>query len=205
MEDEVLELAQALVETSHWLYAQGWSPATSSNYSARIDAERIALTTSGKDKGRLKVEDIMVVDLQGQPLSPGKPSAETELHLQLYRRLPDLGAVLHTHSPLATVISRRWAAKGVLQLSGFEILKAFEGISTLEVCVEVPIFPNTQDIPALAQKVDAWMEGDGDHRAYLIEGHGAYTWASNLEACRRHIEALEFLLDCTHREWGMEG
>lgn len=190
------DCAALLVAVGHELYRQGWSPATSSNYSMRLDSDSCAITVSGKHKGRLTVRDIMSVDLDGQPLMDAKPSAETLLHTQLYRFDDAIGAVLHTHSPHATVLSRYLAARDHLVLAGYELLKAFRSITTHDTTMIVPIFDNTQDIPALAQQVSAYLSANPACCAYIIRGHGVYTWGATLDDCLRHLEALEFLFCC---------
>src|SRR6185437_881192 len=113
--------------------ARGWTPATSSNFSMRIDGGTAAVTISGRDKGALTPADVMAVTLDGQPLDPEqRPSAETALHLQIYRRQPDTGAVLHTHSHNQTVASRLFAPQGMLALRGWELQKAVTGYTTHE-------------------------------------------------------------------------
>ena len=70
----------------------------------------LAVTISGRDKGRLGGEDVMVVDIDGRAVATdARPSAETLLHTQIYRRFPDANAVLHTHSRTQTVASRLYA------------------------------------------------------------------------------------------------
>ena len=174
-------------------YQRGWSPATSSNYSVRLNADTCALTSSGKHKGRLKPEDILVVDMQGKALTNGKPSAETLLHTQLYQHAANIGAVLHTHSPASVLISRLLNNENALVLENWELLKALSGITTHAVRIEIPIFENDQDIASLAQKVAAHMATQPIH-AYLIRGHGIYTWGENMDECFRHLEALECLM-----------
>ncbi|NQD95322.1 methylthioribulose-1-phosphate dehydratase, partial [Pseudomonas sp. CrR25] len=101
------QLAQQIIEAGRFLYGRGWSPATSSNYSVRLSASEALLTVSGKHKGELGADDVLATDLQGRSLEAGKrPSAETLLHTQLYSWKPEIGAVLHTHSVNATVLSR---------------------------------------------------------------------------------------------------
>lgn len=187
---------ESIAATGRFLYDRGWSPATSSNYSQRLDAGVIAITCSGRDKGTLRADDVMAVDLDGRPLTDGKPSAETLLHTRLYRRWDDLGAVLHTHSPACTVLSRHLADEDALVLSQYELLKAFAGITTHDTNLRIPIVANDQDIPRLADRVDALLDSHPDTRAYLIRGHGCYTWGRDMAECRRHLEALEFLLAC---------
>ena len=188
--------AALLVTVGHQLYRQGWSPATSSNYSMRLSRDSCAITISGKHKGHLTIRDIMSVDLDGQPLMDEKPSAETLLHTQLYRLDPAIGAVLHTHSPHATVLSRYLADQDHVVLAGYELLKAFPGITTHDAAMVVPIFDNTQDIPALAHRASAYLSANRTCCAYIIRGHGVYTWGATMDDCVRHIEALEFLFGC---------
>ena len=178
------------------LALRGWTPATSSNFSSRIDAGHVAITVSGRDKGRLTEGDIMVVDLDGQPVATShRPSAETLLHTQLYKRYPQVGCVLHTHSQTQTVASRLYAGIGHVHLEGYELLKAFSGTTTHETALDLPVYPNTQDMPTLAAQVDATLDSQ-PMWGYLIDGHGLYAWGRDMGEARRHLEAFEFLLGC---------
>jgi methylthioribulose-1-phosphate dehydratase len=179
------------------LAAHGWTPATSSNFSMRMDPSTIAVTISGRDKGALTPDDVMAVRLDGKPLDPSlRPSAETALHLQIYRRQPGTGAVLHTHSHNQTVASRLFAGRGVIALHGWELQKAITGYTTHESRLDLPVFPNSQDMADIEARVDTWLDGGKPLYAYLIEGHGLYTWGQDMQEARRHLEALEFLLAC---------
>lgn len=189
-----VDAADTLARIGQRLYRLGWSPATSSNYSMRIDDNACALTISGRDKGELSAADIMAVDLNGQALTDGKPSAETALHTQLYRRHPEIGAVLHTHSHASTVLTMHWQDERVVRLAGYELLKAMHGINTHQTELLLPVFENTQDIAQLAEQVDQAMSRGEISHAYLIRGHGLYTWADSMPACFRQLEALETLL-----------
>ncbi|MBW0149527.1 methylthioribulose 1-phosphate dehydratase [Marinobacter arenosus] len=189
--------ADTIVEAGRFLYQLGWSPATSSNYSARIDDRHIAITVSGRHKGQLGAGDVMVVDLAGQPVqSECRSSAETRLHTVLYEIFPEVGAVLHTHSVKATVLSRLLPAGQPLVLEGYELQKAFSGVQTHESVLSVPVFDNTQDIDALASDTKAWFAEHPDQPGYLIRGHGLYTWGKTMADCLRHVEAFEFLFEC---------
>ncbi|MCR8915335.1 methylthioribulose 1-phosphate dehydratase [Marinobacter panjinensis] len=189
--------AQSIIDAGRFLYGQGWSPATSSNYSARIDDEHIAVTVSGRHKGQLVAGDVMVVDLAGKAVqSNARSSAETQLHTVLYQTFPEVGAVLHTHSVKATVLSRLLPAGEPLTLQGYELQKAFSGIDTHESELTVPVFDNTQDIPALARQTGDWFRQHPGQPGYLIRGHGLYTWGRTMADCLRHVEAFEFLFEC---------
>jgi methylthioribulose-1-phosphate dehydratase len=188
--------AQQIVATTRELAALGWTPATSSNFSTRLDERHAAITVSGRDKGRLSEADIMVVDFDGLPVATTqRPSAETLLHTQLYKRFPDIGCVLHTHSLVQTVSSRLYAGAGKVTLDGYELLKAFSGNQTHEMAIDVPVLPNTQDMPALAAEVERLLDA-GPLWGYLIDGHGLYAWGRDVAEARRHLDAFEFLFAC---------
>jgi methylthioribulose-1-phosphate dehydratase len=192
-QDSFEQAAAELIDVGRRLWQQGFCPATSSNFSRRLNAGQCAITVSGRDKGRLQQADIMRVDMQGQSLDGQIPSAETLLHTQLYQRDDSIGVVLHTHSVKAALVSMNCAGSVVVQ--GLELLKALKGIKTHQSTLEIPVFDNTQDIVALAQHVDHWMSQHGTGHAYLIKGHGLYSWGANISEALRHIEALEYLLD----------
>lgn len=190
------QLTEQIIHAGQFLYAQGWSPATSSNYSARLSSNQVLLTVSGKHKGLLNAEDILATDLHAKSLEPHKkPSAEALLHTQLYNWRADVQAVLHTHSVNATVLSRLVAAE-YIEFNGYELQKAFKGINSHEQPLLVPVFENDQDIPRLAEQVQRWLDVHPDCQGYLIRGHGLYTWGTSMQEALRHIEAFEFLLAC---------
>ena len=69
--------AIALAAVGEDIYRRGWVPATSGNFSARLNANSAIVTASGKHKGQLSPTDFIAVDLTGKAISDGKPSAET--------------------------------------------------------------------------------------------------------------------------------
>ena len=190
------QLSLEIIEAGRFLYGRGWSPATSSNYSARLSARQALLTVSGKHKGQLGLDDVLAIDLAGNSLeSSKKPSAETLLHTQLYTWRAEIGAVLHTHSVNATVLSRI-APGEFIEFEDYELQKAFSGVSTHKSRVQVPIFDNDQDIARLAAKVQPWLDAHPECAGYLIRGHGLYTWGARMSDALRQIEAFEFLFEC---------
>jgi methylthioribulose-1-phosphate dehydratase len=192
--DRLRQVAAEIVTAARELAGLGWTPATSSNFSMRLDDRHIAITVSGLDKGRLTEDGVIAVDLDGQPVgTPLRPSAETLLHTRLYRRAPAVGCVLHTHSLVQTVASKLFAAQGAVRLEGYELVKAITGFNTHEVTLDLPVLPNTQDMAALADRVDALLDA-GPLLGYLIAGHGLYAWGDDLPEARRHLEAFEFML-----------
>jgi methylthioribulose-1-phosphate dehydratase len=194
---EFEQRADELIAAGRWLYRRGMVPATSGNFSARLGDGCLAITVSGRHKGRLTRADILLTDANGQSLDDRRPSAETLLHVQLYRRFPGTGAVLHPHSVNATLLSRLCREHLVLQ--DYELLKAFPGVDTHACKVTVPLFDNDQDIGRLAGRVEDYMDHHGLVFGYLIRSHGFYTWGATVDEALHHVEALEFLFDCEIR------
>ncbi len=189
-------LRKELIQVSHLFYQRGWSLATSSNFSARVDPDRILITASEKDKGVLDEKDLILVDRKGRVLDPqdGKPSAETLLHCRLYAFDPEIGSILHTHSVHSTLLSI-----GQLQvtLTGYEMLKALSTVNTHEHIEVIPVVPNRQDMEEVWRSLPRSLAGA---RAFLIAGHGLYTWGRDIAEAKRHVEALEFLFECEYRK-----
>ena len=183
--------AQEIIEAGKVLYRLGMVPATSGNFSARLDNGNIAVTVSGRHKGELTLDDIMQLDADGKPMDDKKPSAEAGLHVQLYRHFPQINAILHPHMMNAIVLARRTG--GDIYLRNYELLKALDGITTHDTEVYIPVFANDQDIPRLAAKVQTFLETNSPAYAYIIDGHGIYTWGRSMADTLRHVEALDYL------------
>ena len=188
--------AAQIVAHTRELAAKGWTPATAGNFSVRMGPTQAAITISGKDKGRLTEADIMVVNMQNQPVANShRPSAETALHTHLYRRFPEVGAVLHTHSPTQTIAGLLNAADGRVRLQGYELFKALRGHHTHDATFDLPVVPNAQDMDELIASVDKVLHRM-DQWGYLIAGHGLYAWGADITEARRHLDAFEFILSC---------
>jgi methylthioribulose-1-phosphate dehydratase len=203
--DAAAAAAASVIEAGQILAARGWVPATSGNLSCRIDADRIAVTASGIDKGSLTPAHILTISLAEPP--PKGSSAETALHQLAYRRDPSVNAVLHVHSRSATLISRRIGHGGAddaaVRLRGYELLKAFATIRTHATEIAVPIFANDQDVEALAERVAARLPSFGPTPGFLIEGHGLYAWGRTMAEAHRHLEAFDFLFTCELAQIGV--
>jgi methylthioribulose-1-phosphate dehydratase len=199
--DTFINAAQQLIEAGHFIDSKGWVPATSGNFSARLPDGTVAITVSGKHKGRLTPDDIMLIDATGVSLDGKKPSAETQLHVSLYNRYSDIQSILHPHSLNATLISRIFKSEIVLE--NYELLKALRGITTHESRVVVPVFANDQNIPRLAERVENYLDNHAASYAYIIAGHGLYTWGVSVQETLRHLEALDFLFECELRLHGV--
>jgi methylthioribulose-1-phosphate dehydratase len=173
----------------------------------RGESVELIVTASGRDKGRLERGDFVRLAHDGQPTEPDQPksSAETMLHVVLAADPVNAGSILHTHSIWGTLLSDRFFESRGFAISGYEMLKGLEGIPTHETTHWVPIFGNTQDIPALAKEVQAMIESEPEKisHGFLIRNHGLYTWGKDVFSARRHIEVYEFLFECEARKLGL--
>jgi methylthioribulose-1-phosphate dehydratase len=193
--------AEALCATAQWCYARGWVPATSGNFSVRDRAaDQMQISPTGLDKGLMTTTDLLVTDMEGRPAdSAKKPSAETALHVVIYRARPDTGAILHVHSIWNTLLSGRFAELGHVPLQGYELLKGLSGVSTHEHEERVPILRNSQDYEELAAQLVEVLRTHGTAHGVLLSRHGLYTWGKSVAEARRHLEALEFLFEVEGR------
>lgn len=201
----VADQALRLSETMAALHQRGWCEGTGGNFSCTIshDPLQLLMAPSGVDKGSVSPDDLIVVDADGHVRrGNGKASAETALHLAIVtnRRA---GAVLHTHSQAATLLSRHHGPVGeqqvgYLEIEQLEMLKGLEGIHSHDRCIRVPILANDQDLVRLSQRAIPHL-AEAPY-GLLLAGHGLYAWGFDLAQARRHLEILEFLLEQQWRQ-----
>lgn len=203
MKTDFADAAARLIKIGQRFDSRGWVLGTSGNFSFVIDDEplRLAITRSGTQKGELTAADIMELDGDGISVgtTPGIPSAETRLHLEVIAARP-VRAVLHTHSTWSTLVSDRFAPRGGVAIQGYEMLKGLAGVTTHEHREWIPIVENDQDMPRLAAKIGETLQAHPECHAFLLRRHGLYTWGATLAEAVRHVEIVEFLLENVGRK-----
>ena len=160
---EVLDAARAM-------HRSGLVVASSGNVSARISGapELLAVTTAGKDYETMGMDEVVVVDFEGEPIEgDGLPSTEMLLHVAIYRARPDVHAVMHTHSIYASALA---VAGEPLPPLIDEMVIAIGGA----VQVSEYTFPGTEEIG------DAVTAALGERNAALIRNHGLVGVGRNL-------------------------
>jgi methylthioribulose-1-phosphate dehydratase len=195
--DRFAALTSELAATGKKFYDRGWVLGTSGNFSAVLsrDAMRLAITSSGLDKGALDASSFIEMDESAHVVrGSGKPSAEALLHVAIVREL-GAGAVLHTHSVWSTVLSGAHAARGGIEIYGYEMLKGLEGVRTHEHREWLPILENSQDMTELSQRVAKVLRENRGLHGFLLREHGLYTWGATVQEAKRHVEILEFLME----------
>ena len=172
-----------VLEATHWLAEHGYLGKRSSggNVSIRIAGQdAIAITPSGRPYLKMAVEDVCVIDFDGNPLEGNlKPSIEAGLHLGIYKHRTDVEAVIHTHQTYASVLS-------ILNRS---IPALFDEI-IVEIGQVVEVIPYAFSGSAeLVQNVVGKL--NNQCHCYLIQNHGALSLGSDMERATKNAELLE--------------
>ena len=168
---------QEIIETGRWIMEKNLTWGTSGNISVR-EGDHIYVTASGTVIGDLHEEDITVVDLEGKVLEGRKPSKETGMHLEVYRKRPEVAAVLHA-SPFWTT----FAACTTIEMKTDLFI---ESMYYDEKLLRVPYFHAGSS--ALAEAVSKVAEKT---HVILMEHHCMLCYDQNLKECRSALEVTE--------------
>ncbi|NOR34755.1 MAG: L-ribulose-5-phosphate 4-epimerase AraD [Bacteroidales bacterium] len=184
LKQRVLEANLALV--SHQLVVFTWGNASERD----PETGYVVIKPSGVPYDQMKAEQMVVLDPDGKQLEGSlKPSSDAPTHLELYRNFPDIGGVVHTHSPWAT----SWAQAGK----------------------PIPVYGTTHAdyfygaIPCSSSLTQEEVEGDYEHNTgslivetfehldylsmpgVLVHGHGPFTWGKDVLEAVHHAVVLE--------------
>ncbi len=190
----------ALVEIARDFHARGWMAGTAGNLSAREDDGHFWITASGKPKGRLDENDFLLVRVKDgtiaeKRVATDKPSAETAIHVALYRRFPEARAALHVHLIEGMIAASR-AKKDAkaLRLPAIEMIKGFD-IWQQNPKVDLPLFENHLDVARIAKEIEArFKKSKPAVTALMIRDHGPTVWGADLQQAYNRFEILDFLL-----------
>jgi len=176
---------RAVAETVRWLMTRGLYAGTSGNVSARA-AGGLLITPSGVPCDDVDAASIVAMTFDGAARSSGArgalaPSTEWRIHRDIYRRRPDVGAVVHTHSTFATALSclRR-------PIPAFHYMVAKAGGDDMR-CARYA----TYGTAALSRNALAALAGG--RRACLLANHGLLALGTDLASARLLAEELEAL------------
>ena len=198
-----LQIASELADAGREFYNRGWVLGTSGNFSMLLTREpmRMCITASGIEKGKLNETSFLELDENGEIVQGlGKPSAESALHLTIYRSIPDIGSVLHTHSVWGTILSDVFLDRGAIEIEGYEMLKGLSGVVTHAHTETVPIIANSQDYAALSHEIEKLLRENKSIHGFYLHRHGLYTWGETVADARRHVEIFEFLFEVIGRQ-----
>ena len=169
-----------LVEVCARMHARGYIVSGDGNVSVRIGQKRLLVTPSGKRKGFMKPEDMVICDLHGVPVKGEKnrPSSEIAMHVAVYEERQDVSAVVHAHPPCTIA----YTVAGVSLVSPL-MPEAFCELG------EILTLPYTT--PTTAQVPEALRAPIRDHCAVIMERHGSITIGPSLPVAYDRLEILE--------------
>ncbi len=174
------EEREKIVEYGKKMYHDRLVRGTGGNISIKnTEKNLVAISPSGKDYQSIKVDDISVVDVNGEKIEGNyNPSSEISMHLILLNKREDINSVVHTHSTFASAFSclRK-------ELPPIYYLMMVTGGSV--ACADYALSGSTQ----LAQNV---LSAISDRNAALLANHGVVTGAQNLEIAYYIAEQVEF-------------
>ncbi len=197
-----LRPAAELANAGREFYRRGWVIGTSGNFSALLARSplRFCITASGNEKGDLEETNFLEIDENAEIFQGfGKPSAETMIHLTIYRHLPKARSILHTHSVWGTILSDVYFEQGEITIEGYEMLKGLAGVTTHEHSEHLPIVENSQDYIALAHVIENVLRENPRVHGIYLRRHGLYTWGETVAEAKRHVEIFEFLFEVLGR------
>ncbi len=173
-----------LIGAARELCARGLTVSSLGNASVRAGS-RIWITPTRVVAAELEDAQIVALDLSGARRGGGVPSCELPLHLEIYRRWPRTGAVVHTHSPCAVA----WSHRGLALSHPTEELR-YHGLSCIPCAAPAPA--------ATAELARAAAEALRHGPVALLASHGVVARAASL---RHAIELCALAEQQARIEW----
>lgn len=157
-----------------------------------IDRSRnlVVIKPSGVDYAELAVHQLVVVDLEGVVVEGDlRPSSDTPTHLELYRAFPDLGGIVHTHSPWAT----SWAQAGrAIPALGTTHADYFYGTIPCTRSMTVAEIQGDYETETGRLIVETMAERNPlEVAAVLVKNHGPFVWGTDPNEAVHHAVVLE--------------
>jgi len=172
-------LRAEIVEVGRRLYARGYVASNDGNISVRLGPEPLLMTPTSVCQGFMTVDMMCLTDLDGKKLAGERhPSSEMQMHLEVYRRRPDVQAVVHAHPPIATGFA----------VAGIPLDRAVlaEVVTTLgSVPIAEYATPSTKELPEAVRK---YVKA---HDGMLLANHGALTLGADLFGAYYKMETIE--------------
>lgn len=168
-----------LCTVGRWIHQRQYIAATDGNLSVRLDARRILTTPTGMSKGMMEPDDLVVVDPQGKKiLGRRHASSEVAMHLLIYKRRPDVNAVVHAHPPVAT----GYAAAG-LPLNQALVSEVVLALG----CIPLAQY-GTPGTPELSEALSPLV---AQYDAILMANHGVVTYGEDMLRAYMRMETVE--------------
>ena len=178
-------LRQEIVAIGRMMYDRGLLCGFEGNLSVRLGEDRILITPSGLHKGLLRPEQLLIVDAAGRPVGYVtearrglRPTSELPMHLEAYRRRPDIRAVVHAHPPITVALSIAGVPMdtpllpevivllGLIPMAGYAMSSSEEGATAIHDLI-------------------------GRHDAIILQRHGTLTVGDSPTQAFMRLETVE--------------
>ena len=177
-----LEIKEQICDIGRRIYNRNMVAANDGNISVKISENEFLCTPTGVSKGFMTPEYICKVDAKGNVLEANgnfRPSSEIKMHMRVYEKREDVGAVVHAHPVYATSFA----------IAGIPLTEPIMPEAVIALG-SVPIAeygtPSTMEIP---DNIEKYLQ---QYDAVLLESHGALTWSGDLLSAYMKMESVEF-------------
>jgi L-fuculose-phosphate aldolase len=174
-----IELRKLLAEYTQLTYDKGYTPPLNGNLSVRLDENHILITPSYFCKGKVADKDILEVDMNGQVVGEYvKPSIETEVHLAIYKKRPEINAVIHAHPKAISTfaVANRPINTNIMP----ESIYLLGEIANIPYCM-----------PGTSKLIDAVADLAAEHDTYLLYNHGMIAIGRDIHEAFYRLETME--------------
>lgn len=174
------QLKDDIINYGNIIDAKGFSPGTSGNISVRFN-DQIIITASGVSNGGLTYKDLLVIDFDGNSIDKSlnmKPSSEKMLHVEFYKKRPDVNAVIHVHPNFLSSFAA--ARKSLEEPIMAENVYYFGKIPLAEYAM-----------PSSMKLVEKTAEYFDEYNAVLMANHGFIVGDVNLKEAYLKLELAE--------------
>lgn len=168
-----------IIELGKRAYSRCFVASNDGNISIKLDDEKFLITASGKSKGYLTYDDILLCDMQGNILEgSGRASSEIRMHIMVYQERSDVNGIFHAHPVYGTTL----AVAGI----------ALDQPILVEVIVSIGKIPlveyGTPGTDKLPNNIKKYVK---NHEAFLLEKHGVLTLGADVETAYYRMETVE--------------
>ena len=176
------EIKELICEIGRRMYNRNMVAANDGNISVKLNDNEFLCTPTGVSKGYMPIDCICKVDKKGNIIEAKngyKPSSELKMHMRVYEKRPDVGAVVHAHPIYATsyAINRIPLSKPITS----EAVVSLGYVPVAEYAT-----PSTSEVP---DSIEPYLD---DFDAVLLANHGALTWADDLISAFMKMESVEY-------------
>lgn len=189
------EIKKQICEIGKRIYDRNMVAANDGNISVKLNEKEFLCTPTGVSKGFMTPDYICKVDSKGNVIQANgnfRPSSEIKMHMRVYEKRPDVGAVVHAHPTFATSFA----------IAGIPLTQPIMPEAVIALgCVPIAKYgrPSTEEIP---DAVEEWLPY---YDAVLLESHGALTFSVDLLSAYHKMESVEFYAELLYKSRQLGG